>query len=160
MQSDKTEKKLFVSEGKAKSATRKKQYFVGGALLVVLVGTLFAGIQIGKSLKSNELEKRVTSTVGMQAAPVEAYEITLLGKKIQYTADQETNTGIDRDLLFSLNEQQLKSAKIDDLIILYVKANDIKATDPKALLGKTLEARAKELSQQQRQQLQGSGLTL
>jgi hypothetical protein len=158
MQSDKTEKKLFVSEGKGKS--KKKQYLLGGVLFLLLALTFVGGVQVGKIIKTNEVQKGITSSVGTKAAPVESYEIELLGKKIQYTEDQETNTGIDRDLLFSLNEQQLKVAKIDDLIVLYVKANDINATDPKALLAKTLEARAKELSQQQRQQLQGSGLAI
>jgi ABC-type Na+ efflux pump permease subunit len=157
METNTDNRKTHVSVGKV--VKKDKRFRVVIIVLVILV-VFGGGVVVGRWWQTQQYEKQFIETVGETPETVAPTEVTLFGKAIKYTEDKATNLNIDRQLVTSVNEKQLQSADISDVVTIYVKASDIGATEQKPLIEKVLTARVSELSSAQKLQLETVGLNL
>lgn len=157
MSLDKSSPEVHVS---SRPSLNKNKVFrvgiVGAVLLAVFICGVFAGQWLQKRNVRNETQKNIA-----QNSPDPAnYSLEILGQKIEYTSDINTNQENIKKFFSGVTKQQLDQASVNEVITVYNLSVNYDNKEVKKLSVATLKSKANQLDDQQKQILNANGLKL
>ncbi len=151
-----TETQPHVSTSRGKGYSKMK--ILAAAAVIVLV--FVSGLYIGKWLKTNEITGAAKQAVGTQPLQGDKYKVTVLGIEVVYSDDNRANAELNKKVFTAATPGALSKASIADVLVVYNMA--VTTNEPVAMANakSALQKRVKELSAEQKSQLQAAGVDL